>query len=250
MFFKKKATAQVPERHWIADWAFNIVLLVWFTSTVAQPFVVPTASMETTIMTGDHLIVDKIPYSPPGAITKYFLPYQEVRRGDVVVFRYPLNINMPYVKRVIGIPGDKIQFTDKKLTLNGKQTAEPYAIFNGPNMDLYAANFPAVAPSYVYPRGAEMLRDNVKDGVLTVPNGFYLCMGDNRENSDDSRYWGLVPRENIIGKPLIIWWSFEASTEQLATYSVDQVIHLVTHFFTKTRWNRTFQFVKAYPLGY
>ena len=86
--------------------------------------------------------------------------------------------------------------------------------------------------------------------MLTVPNGYYLCMGDNRENSDDSRYWGLVPRENIIGKPLIIWWSFEASTEHLATYSVDQVVHLVTHFFTKTRWKRTFQFVKAYPLGY
>jgi signal peptidase I len=250
MFFKKKATTAVPERHWIADWAFNIVLLVWFTSTVAQPFVVPTASMETTIMTGDHLIVDKIPYSPPGAITKYFLPYQDVRRGDVVVFRYPLNINMPYVKRVIGIPGDKIQFNDKKLTLNGKPTEEPYAIFNGPNLDPYAANFPVVAPSYVYPRGAEMLRDNVKDGVLTVPNGYYLCMGDNRENSDDSRYWGLVPRENIIGKPLIIWWSFEASTEDLATYSVHQVYHLVTNFFTKTRWKRTFQFVKAYPLGY
>ena len=249
MFFKKKAPKPPPERHWIADWAFNIVLLVWFTSTVAQPFVVPTASMESTIMTGDHLIVDKLPYSPPGAITKYFLPYQEVRRGDVVVFRYPLNINMPYVKRVIGIPGDKIQFVEKKLILNGKPTEEPYAQFTGPNLDPYAANFPTVTPSYVYPRGAEMLRDNVKDGTLNVPQGYYLCMGDNRENSDDSRYWGLVPRENIMGKPLIIWWSFEASTEHLASYSVDQVIHLVTHFFSKTRWKRTFQFIKAYPLG-
>lgn len=250
MFFKKKSETPAPERHWIADWAFNIVLLVWFTSTVAQPFVVPTASMESTIMTGDHLIVDKIPYSPPGPITKYFLPYQDVRRGDVVVFRYPLNINMPYVKRVIGIPGDKIQFVDKKLILNGKPTAEPYAQFTGPNLDPYAANFPTVPPSYVYPRGAEMLRDNVKDGILTVPNGFYLCMGDNRENSDDSRYWGLVPRENIIGKPLIIWWSFEASTEHLASYSVDQVLNLVTNFFSKTRWKRTLMFIRAYPLGY
>ncbi|MBI2684910.1 MAG: signal peptidase I [Acidobacteria bacterium] len=250
MFFKKKAPAPAPERHWIADWAFNIVLLVWFTSTVAQPFVVPTASMESTIMTGDHLIVDKIPYSPPGPVTKYLLPYQDVRRGDVVVFRYPLNINMPYVKRVIGIPGDRIQFIDKKLILNGKPTEEPYAQFVGPNMDPYAANFPAVAPSYVYPRGAEMLRDNVKDGVLTVPQGYFLCMGDNRENSDDSRYWGLVPRENVIGKPLIIWWSFEASTEHLATYSVGQVWNLVTNFFQKTRWSRTLKFIKAYPLGY
>lgn len=250
MFFKKKATQPAPERHWIADWAFNIVLLVWFTSTVAQPFVVPTASMETTIMTGDHLIVDKIAYSPPGALSKYLLPYQDVRRGDVVVFRYPLNINMPYVKRVIGIPGDKIQFNDKKLILNGKPTEEPYAQFIGPNLDPYAANFPVVSPSYVYPRGAEMLRDNVRDGVLTVPSGYYLCMGDNRENSDDSRYWGLVPRENIVGKPLIIWWSFEASTEHLATYSFDQVFNLVTNFFQKTRWKRTFQLVRAYPLGY
>ncbi len=250
MFFKKKTPSPPPERQWIADWAFNIVLLVWFTSMVAQPFVVPTASMESTIMTGDHLIVDTIPYSPPGPVTKYFLPYSDVRRGDVVVFRYPLNINMPYVKRVIGIPGDKIQFVDKKLILNGKPTEEPYAQFVGPNLDPYAANFPAVSPSYVYPRGAEMLRDNVKDGVLTVPQGFYLCMGDNRENSDDSRYWGLVPRENIIGKPLIIWWSFEASTEHLASYSVEQVLNLVTNFFSKTRWSRTFMLIKSYPLGY
>ena len=82
-----------------------------------------------------------------------------------------------------------------------------------------------------------------------MPNGYYLCMGDNRENSDDSRYWGLVPRENIMGKPLIIWWSFEASTEHLASYSVDQVWNLVTNFFQKTRWKRTLQFIKAYPLG-
>ena len=86
--------------------------------------------------------------------------------------------------------------------------------------------------------------------MLTVPDGYYLCMGDNRENSDDSRYWGLVPRENIIGKPLIIWWSFEASTEHLASYSVGQVVNLVTNFFSKTRWKRTGQFIRAYPLGY
>jgi signal peptidase I len=245
----KKETKPIPERHWIADWAYNIVLLVWFTSMVAQPFVVPTASMESTIMTGDHLIVDKIPYSPAGALTKYFLPYQDVRRGDVVVFRYPLNIDLPYVKRVIGVPGDHIKFVDKKLILNGAATDEPYAQFVGPNMDPYAANFPAVPPSMVYPRGAEMIRDNVKDGELIVPDGFYLCMGDNRENSDDSRYWGLVPRDNIIGKPLIIWWSFEAPSEYHASYSIDQIIHLVTNFFSKTRWDRTFRMIRAYPLG-
>jgi signal peptidase I len=251
MFFKKKAPKPAPERHWIADWAFNIVLLVWFTSTVAQPFVVPTASMETTIMTGDHLIVDKIPYSPPGPVTKYFLPYRDVKRGDVVVFRYPLNINMPYVKRVIGIPGDRIRLSENKLYLNGKLTEEPYINLTGPNTDPYASNFPSVSPmGYLYPRGAEMLRDNVKGGELHIPDGYYLCLGDNRQNSEDSRYWGLVPRENIMGKPLIIWWSFEASTEHLASYSVDQVIHLVTNFFSKTRWNRTFQFIRAYPLGY
>ncbi|MBM3783236.1 MAG: signal peptidase I [Acidobacteria bacterium] len=249
-WLKSKKPAPAPERYWIADWAYNIVMLVWFTSTVAQPFVVPTASMESTIMTGDHLIVDKIPYSPPGPITKYILPYRDVQRGDVVVFRYPLNINLPYVKRVIGVPGDKIKFVENKLFLNGKQEAEPYAQFTGGNTDSYAANFPTQLPlSFIYPRGAEMLRDNVKDGILTVPQGYYLCMGDNRQNSDDSRYWGLVPRENIMGKPLIVWWSFEASTEHLATYSIEQVVNLVTNFFSKTRWERTFMLIRAYPLG-
>jgi signal peptidase I len=246
---KTKTPKPPPERHWIADWAFNIVLLVWFTAVVAQPFVVPTGSMENTILIGDHLIVDKIPYSPPGAVTQYFLPYSDVKRGDVVVFRYPLNINLPYVKRVIGVPGDHIRFEENKLFLNGKRVEEPYIRLDGPNKDPYAANFPASAPFHIYPRGEQMLRDHVKDGELTVPAGFYLCMGDNRENSDDSRYWGLVPRENIIGKPLLIWWSFETTTEYASSYSVGQVIDLVTGFFSRTRWSRTFMFIRAYPLG-
>jgi signal peptidase I len=94
-----------------------------------------------------------------------------------------------------------------------------------------------------------MLRDHVREGELIVPEGYYLCLGDNRKNSDDSRYWGLVPRENIVGKPLLVWWSFDAPTEYLGEYSPRQVWNLVTTFVTKTRWDRTLQFIRAYPLG-
>ncbi|HEU0121815.1 MAG TPA: signal peptidase I [Bryobacteraceae bacterium] len=250
MKLNKKAVKAPLPRHWIADWAFNILMLVWATSVMAQPFVVPTGSMESTIMTGDHIIVDKIAYSPAGPISKHLLPYQDVHRGDIVVFRYPLNINTPYVKRVIGVPGDRVRLHHNQLYLNGKLTQEPYINLDGPNDGAYWADFPSVLPAgFRFRRGAEMFRDYVKDGELHVPEGQYLCLGDNRQNSEDSRDWGLVPRENITGKPVVIWWSFDASTEHLATYSPGQVWNLATNFFSKTRWDRTLQFVRSYPLG-
>jgi signal peptidase I len=230
----------------IREWAVTLVLMLWATSMVAQAFVVPTGSMESTVMTGDHIVVDKVAYGSGSSL----LPHQEVRRGDVVTFRYPLGIDKMFVKRVIGVPGDRVRLEENRLYLNGRLTAEPYVQLAGPNLDPYAANFPSVPPvAGIYPRGAAMLRDHVREGELIVPEGYYLCLGDNRQNSDDSRYWGLVPRENIVGKPLLVWWSFDAPTEYLDEYSPRQVWNLVTTFVTKTRWDRTLQFIRAYPLG-
>ncbi|MEO8132265.1 MAG: signal peptidase I [Bryobacteraceae bacterium] len=241
-----------PVRNFISEWTVTILLLLFGTSTLLQAFVVPTGSMENTVLIGDHLIVDKLAYAPPGRFSKYLLPYTQVKRGDVIVFRYPLDISQNYVKRAIGIPGDRIHIVDKQVFVNGKPEVEPYKLLMQDQSSSYLNNFPQVNPDIqIYPRGLEMLRDNVVQGDLVVPPGFYFAMGDNRDNSADSRFWGLVPRENIIGKPVFIFWSYDAPTEQLAdgNINLDHILDLAQHFFTKTRWDRTFRRVLPYPLN-
>ena len=111
-----------------AEWCITILILLFGTSTIAQPFVIPTSSMHNTLYTGDHLIVDKLAYAPPGALSKYILPYEDVKRGDIIVFRHPTLDSVDYVKRVIGVPGDHIKLVNKQVFLNGKPMDEPYAI--------------------------------------------------------------------------------------------------------------------------
>jgi signal peptidase I len=156
------------------------------------------------------------------------------------------------VKRAIGIPGDHIRLIDKKLMLNGKMVDEPYAIHSQPNTtELYRDNFPEGAQTFpLRPRAAEMIERYVQNGELVVPPGYVFAMGDNRDDSDDSRFWGLVPRQNIVGTPLIIYWSFEAPTADLTNgnIGIDHIVDVVAHFFTKTRWSRTFKLIRGYPL--
>src|SRR5215475_6184598 len=189
------------QRGFIAEWAVTIILLLFGTTTLVQAFVIPSASMVGTLLIGDHVLVDKLVYAPAGMWGK-ILPYRDVRRGDIIVFRYPLNISQDYVKRAIGIPGDHIRLVDKKLMLNGKMVEEPYVVHSNPNYgEMYRDNFPEGAYSdprvQSRPRAVEMIEKYVKDGELVVPPGYVFAMGDNRDDSDDSRYWGLVPRENI-----------------------------------------------------
>lgn len=238
-------------RGFVAEWTVTIILLLFATTTLVQAFVIPSASMENTLLIGDHLLVDKLVYSPPGPITGKLLPYRDVRRGDVIVFRYPLNIKEDYVKRAIGVPGDRIKLVNKELSLNGRIVNEPYVIHRSNYPNLYRDNFPNYANQEgLPPRAAEMLREHVRDGELVVPRGFVFAMGDNRDDSADSRYWGLVPRENIVGTPVIIYWSYEATTANLTNpnIGIDHIIDIVTHFFSKTRWNRTFKLIRGYPL--
>jgi signal peptidase I len=237
-------------RGFIAEWTVTIILLLFATTTLVQAFVIPSASMEDTLLIGDHVLVDKLVYAPAGPIAKDFLPYREVRRGDVIVFRYPLDIRQDYVKRAIGIPGDHIHFVNQQLILNGKAVNEPYVKHVAPYPDTYRDNFPLRAGMPLRPRAVEMLENDVVDGDLVVPRDFIFAMGDNRDDSDDSRYWGLVPRENIVGTPAIIYWSYEASTQDLTNGNIgfDHIIDVVTHFFTKTRWTRTLKLIHGYPL--
>jgi signal peptidase I len=235
-------------RDFINELSINILILLFGTTTLVQAFIVPTPSMDTTVRVGDHLLVDKLAYAPPGSISRYFLPYTEPKRGDVIVFRYPMDIQQNYVKRVMGVPGDHIRVVDKVVYLNGKALQEPYVQHVFPGLEPYRDNFPAPPSGPVYPRAVEMIEHNVVNGELVVPPDSYFAMGDNRDNSLDSRYWGFVPRENIIGKPLVIFWSYDAPTEDWVDYNANHFIDLAKNFFVKTRWNRTLKLVRGYPV--
>jgi len=234
----------------IAEWTVTIILLLFGTTTLVQAFVIPTGSMEDTLLVGDHLLVDKLAYAPGGAITRNILPYEDVHRGDIIVFRYPINIKDTFVKRVMGVAGDHLHLVNKKVYLNGHLLNEPYVVHKTEYIDSYRDNFPTDPNVPLYPPAQAMLKDNVVNGEVVVPNGYYFAMGDNRDSSLDSRYWGFVPRENIIGKPLIIYWSYDAPTEDLANSNIgfNHIIDVGLHFFTKTRWVRTFNLIHGYPV--
>lgn len=239
-----------PQRGFIAEWTVTIILLLFGTTSLVQAFVIPTGSMEDTLLIGDHLLVDKLAYSPGGPVSKHILPYSDVKRGDIIVFRYPVDIRQTFVKRAIGVPGDRIRLVDKQLILNGNRVKEPYVYHKTEYIDSYRDNFPGEPNVHVAESAMDMLMNHVQGGDVVVPPGFVFAMGDNRDSSLDSRYWGFVPRENIIGKPLIIYWSYDAPTEALAdpSISVNHIVDLVMHFPTKTRWGRTFNLIHGYPL--
>lgn len=229
----KKPGEVVPPRGVIAEWSVTLILLLFGTTTLVQAFVIPSGSMEDTLLVGDHLLVDKLAYAPPGKFTGTLLPYSEVKRGDIIVFRYPIDIRQTYVKRAMGVPGDRLHLENKKLFLNGHELNEPYVVHKTEYIESYRDNFPA-DPTGVLPAPAQaMLEKNLVNKELVVPEGYIFAMGDNRDNSSDSRYWGFVPRENIIGKPLVIYWSYAASTEDLSAPGIDfdHILDLVQHFF-------------------
>lgn len=247
---EKKAPKPQEPRGTIAEWTVTILLLLFGTTTLVQAFVIPTGSMEDTLLIGDHLLVDKLAYSPPGPVSKYLLPYTPVKRGDIIVFRYPVDIKQTFVKRVIGVPGDHIKIVDKQVWLNGHKLVEPYKYHKTEYIDSYRDNFPSEPNMRVDEGAIQMLEKHRVGDEIVVPPDSYFAMGDNRDSSLDSRYWGFVPRPNIIGKPLIIYWSYDAPTERLtgSFISVDHLTDLAKNFFTKTRWSRTLNLIRAYNI--
>jgi signal peptidase I len=238
------------ERGFIAEWTVTIILLLFGTTNLVQAFVIPTGSMEDTLLVGDHLLVDKLAYAPSGHISSHLLPYLDVKRGDIIVFRYPVDIRQTFVKRAIGVPGDRIRLVHKQLMLNGKLEDEPYVYHKTSYLDSYRDNFPSDPNVHIAPAAMDMLVNHVVSGEVVVPPGYIFAMGDNRDSSLDSRYWGFVPRENIIGKPLLIYWSYDAPTDELVgpSLSLDHLRDLVMHFPAKTRWRRTSELIRGYPL--
>jgi signal peptidase I len=225
-------------RGFVAEWAMTMLVYLFATTTLVQAYVVPTGSMEGTLRVGDHMLVDRLAYSDPGVVGRHLLPYRDVERGDIVAFLYPEDIRQTYVKRLIGLPGDRIRLVDKQVVRNGRLLLEPYTRHIATSRDPYRDDFPTAPDAYTTPRGRDMFLHHVRDGEVVVPPGALFMMGDNRENSADSRYWGFVPREYVVGKPLVVYWSFDAPTEELEEWSVSHVLDVTLHFFTKTRWER------------
>jgi len=224
----------------------TVVIAIFVITFIVQAFQIPSESMENTLLVGDYLLVNKLCY---GGKEFSLMPYQKIARGDVIVFHYPVDPTQHFVKRVIGVPGDRLRLVSKKVWINGKPLDEPYVHFLEPPNNLFRDNFPRLD---VPAQGLEgkwwlEMQKLVEDGQLIVPEGHYFVMGDNRDDSQDSRYWGFVPRENIIGRPLLIYWSVKPVVVDPSTGSLAgklyHVLYSATHILQITRWNRTLRLV-------
>ena len=208
------------------------VILAFFIRTfVVQAFKIPTGSMENNLLIGDHLLVNKFTFGPTMAsVERTVLPIGTVKRRDVIVFKYPEEPDRDFIKRVIGLPGDTVELKQKRVYINGSPLDEPYVHFLQPPS----------AGSDVHEVTSFDLRERY--GPVTVPPNEYFVMGDNRDNSQDSRYWGFLPRDYIKGKALLIYWSYESDREDYQdegpAATARGLVSVFTHFFTRTRWDR------------
>ena len=239
----KKSTA----REYFESLAITVILALFGTTFIVQAFKIPTPSMEDNLLVGDHLLVNKFAYGAHGSVTDFVLPLRQIHRGDDIVFKYPRDLSKHYVKRVIGVPGDKIHVSDAEVFINGEPLNEAYKRL-APSR--YREDFPGIQGSTFYQQdGVVGWYEPFREGTdIVVPEGKYFAMGDNRDNSADSRYWGFVPRELIVGKALIVYWSYESDSDAYrqtrAGDMARQTLDLVTNFFGKTRWSRTFKIIR------
>lgn len=213
-------------------------LLALFVRTfVFENFKIPSGSMEDNLLVGDHLVVNKFIYSPNlDSPLHAVLPYRGPSRGDVVVFKFPEDPRRDFIKRCIAVAGDTIEVRRKKLYLNGVEQDEPFVVFKDPNVWGSGPGVPA----------SRRKRDNF--GPLTVPEGTIFCLGDNRDNSLDSRFWGPVPLTYVKGRAVLIYWSYEANRNDWQwrgfAYRLKQLAEVFLNFFTKTRWERQFRLIR------
>ena len=230
----------------------TVILALFGTTFVVQAFKIPSQSMEQTLLVGDHLLVNKFIFGGRGAWYDRLLPYREIRRGEIIVFKFPYDDHAHYVKRVIGTPGDHVKIVDQQVFVNGQLLPEPYKIHDATSYDPYGDNFPPTSQHSLQRNvrsewGDEIL-SHVKDGELVVPPNKYFVMGDNRDHSWDSRFWGFVDRESVMGKPVMIYWSVDATTADYSDRSffgrAVGLAHTLIRLPMKTRWNRMFQAVR------
>jgi signal peptidase I len=231
----------------------EVVIFVFFINAfLLQTYVIPSSSMEDTMLVGDHLFVDKVAYSQSlGYIDRLFLPQHPIERGMIVTFSGPYEINngmepKNLVKRVIALPGDTIRVDRGLVFVNNKMINEPYRVFKDrPPMDIFPPDNPFRWHSEFPRKFRDSLVDTLQGKAFKVPEGYYFCMGDNRNHSFDSRAWGPVPAQYIIGKPWRVYWSYESTSSEYLTpgfmHKIKDFFSTIANFFTKTRWNRTFK---------
>jgi signal peptidase I len=229
-----------------------LVGVLCFRTFIAEATVIPTASMESTILIGDHVFLNKLLYGPRLPYISWRVPpLKTIQRGEIVAFRFPRNPSVMFVKRVIGVGGDVVRVENKKVYVNGKALYEPYTQFQYGSVFPLRDNFPPPvnlldtlpAAWGLDSAWSREMPNFIKDDGLHVPPGYLFCMGDNRDNSLDSRFWGFVPLENVVGEPLFVYWSYDAPSREwtnedlIARLKFDGSI--IWNFFKNTRWSRT-----------
>jgi len=225
----------------------TVILALFGTSFVVQAFKIPSQSMERTLLVGDHLLVNKFIFGGRGQWYDKFLPYRTLQRGDIIVFKYPYQDHSHFVKRVIGLPGDRLKIVDQQVYINDKPLNEPYVVHDpSSGYDPLNYSFPPVGSqiymSPVQPEWAHEIRKYIQGDELVVPPGRYFAMGDNRDHSLDSRYWGFVDRDAIMGRPFLIYWSVDANSTDYGETSFAQrilgIFDTLMHLPARTRWGR------------
>ena len=219
---------------------------------VLQAFEIPSSSMEDTLLIGDHVFVNREQFAAATHWLGPLLPYRDIRRGDIVVFLSPEEQGLFVVKRIIGIPGDRIHLRDGAVYRNKQKLDEPYVQHKMGDYNPYRDNFPSVPPSDQFgvrnEKWIQEMPSHLQGGDIIVPPDGYFAMGDNRDVSYDSRYWGFIPKPNVIGRPMFIYWSFITPPDQYQMRSAGDrfgfLAHIIIHFFDETRWSRTLRIVR------
>jgi signal peptidase I len=214
----------------IAETAVFVFFVMTFT---VQAFQIPTGSMEPTLQVGDFLLVNKLVYSAPEtALDRLILPRREIKRQDIVVFKYPQDMTKDFVKRVIALEGETVEIKNKQVYVNNQPISESYKVHSDSQ----------IIPKNDYYNYSDSIRDNF--GPVTVPRGHLFVMGDNRDNSMDSRYWGFLPMSYIKGKPWIIYFSYRADRDAYLRTSLSDKLKKLGSFIPKARWSRMFRVIK------
>jgi signal peptidase I len=241
-----RETANGVLADYIESLLVTILLALFGTTFIVQAFKIPSQSMEPTLLVGDHLLVNKFVFEGTGAWYEKLLPYRSVQRGDIIVFKFPFDDHPHYVKRVIGIPGDHIRISSEQVYVNGSKLSEPYVVHDPSAEDPFTYNYP---PASTYSMGiglrsewADQISNYVHDGEIVVPPNHYFVMGDNRDRSWDSRYWGFVDHDSIMGRPILIYWSVEATSDDYDDRSLGGtargIEETLLHLSSRTRWHR------------
>ncbi len=240
-------TNQTTISEYLESLLVTVILALFGTSFVVQAFKIPSPSMEKTLLVGDHLLVNKFIFGGRGHWYDKLLPYRELQRGDIIVFKFPYQDHPHFVKRVIGLPGDHLKVVDQQVYINGKPLKEPYVVHDSSfGNDPLNYSFPPVGNqiylSPVQPEWAREIKKYVQGDEIVVPADKYFAMGDNRDHSLDSRYWGFVDRDAIMGRPFLIYWSVEASSTDYGETTFAQrivgIFDTLLHLPARTRWSR------------